>query len=109
MSAPSRCRLLPLSGARVRCTACGETFDASALTVEVAERREGGSAPDQSAMLLQVAAPCPQGDDGRDTLHLGYGPAAGRDDGALLLALDDAERTGGRAARPDRSYSARTR
>ena len=98
MTPPSPCRLLTLPDARVRCGACGQTFDASDLTVEVADRREGGSAPDQSALHIQVTAPCPRGADGRDTLHLGYGPAASREDGALLLALDDPERTVGRTA-----------
>jgi len=95
---PSPCRLIPESDTQIRCATCGETFAASALSVEVAERIEGGSAPDQSTVAMQLSAPCPAGGDGRDTLHLGYGPTASRRDGELMLALGKAQRTDGRTS-----------
>lgn len=77
-------QLASVEGAQVRCLTCREVSPAASVTVEVIERLEGASDPDD--MLAVVAVRCPRCQTG-GTLVLGFGPDSSSEDSDVLAAL----------------------
>ena len=75
--------LVAVGDARLRCSLCGELFDAATAMVDEVVRFEGISNPDDQAILTAVATPC---------RHLGlfsaaYGVYTSANDADVLHAL----------------------
>ena len=73
-------------GGTIRCRSCGVETPAEDAAVEDIRRLEGASDPaDMAAVLALVCPAC----SARGTVVVRYGPEAGPDDMAVLLAVED--------------------